>query len=190
VTSRLLSIAVPRTDAWAVKFAGAIIFAFALGLSAAIRIPLPFTPVPITLQTMIVILAGAALGVRWGAAAVLGYLAAGILGLPFFTAGSGLAAIAGPTGGYLIGFVAGAAVAGLGRGRRWHFRTVFMAAALAAIYVCGVAHLVIFWGFPWMRAVQLGVAPFVAIDLAKLVVASAIYIPAAAVFKTFTRVGR
>lgn len=185
MVSKSVVLAVPRADAWAIKFAGAAAFALALGLSAAVRFPLLFTPVPVTLQTMVVVLAGAALGVRWGAAAVIGYLFAGTLGIPFFAAGTGLAAVAGPTGGYLIGFIAGAAVAGLGNNRHWIFRTAFMLAGIGAIYICGVAHLVLCWRVSMAAALQMGVLPFMAVDVAKVAIAAATYIPGAAFFKSF-----
>lgn len=82
--------------------------------SAYIQIPLPFSPVPITAQTMAVLACGLFLGPIAGAATVLAYLAEGALGLPVFAGGSaGLARFAGPTGGYLVGFVAGALGVGL-----------------------------------------------------------------------------
>ncbi|UCG41646.1 MAG: biotin transporter BioY, partial [Acidimicrobiia bacterium] len=89
------------------------VFGFALltGLTALWEIPLPFTPVPITGQTFAILLAGATLGLRAGAASQLLYLAMGIVGVPFFAGGSsGWEVVTGPTVGYLVGFVAAAAV--------------------------------------------------------------------------------
>src|SRR5262245_17113843 len=88
-----------------------LIFAFnlLLALSAQVRIPLFFTPVPITAQTFVVLLTGALLGPRLGAAAMAAYLLEGAMGLPVFQGGnSGVAYMFGPTGGYLIGFIASA----------------------------------------------------------------------------------
>jgi biotin transport system substrate-specific component len=87
------------------------VFGFALltGLTALWEIPLPFTPVPITGQTFAILLAGATLGLRAGAASQLLYLAMGIVGVPFFAGGSsGWEVVTGPTVGYLVGFVAAA----------------------------------------------------------------------------------
>ena len=81
---------------------------------AQVRIPLPFTPVPITGQTFAVLLVGAVLGSRRGAASLLLYLMQGLVGLPFFAGGtSGLAILLGPTGGYLVGFIVAAYLVGL-----------------------------------------------------------------------------
>ncbi len=166
---------------WILKLAGALSFATALAFSAQLRVPLAFTPVPITMQTLVVMFAGAALGVRWGVAAVLGYLAAGLAGAPFFAGGAfGWAVIAGPTGGYLVGFVAGAAVAGLAHGRRWPARAVFLVLALVAIYACGLFQLAVIWGAGWRRAVALGFAPFIVGDVLKCALALASFGPLAA----------
>ncbi len=97
---------------------------------AQARIYLPFTPVPITGQTFAVLLIGAVLGSRRGAAAIGLYIAEGALGLPFFAGGNaGWAALAGPTGGYLIGFIAAAFLVGLltERGLDRRFRTALPA---------------------------------------------------------------
>ena len=78
---------------------------------AQVRIPLPFTPIPITGQTFAVLLVGVALGSRRGAASLALYLLMGLAGLPFFAGGaSGMAYVLGPTGGYLVGFIAAAAL--------------------------------------------------------------------------------
>src|SRR5438105_3015773 len=82
-----------------------LLFANVTAESAFIRIDLPFTPVPITGQTLAVLLAGAALGWRRGAASQIVYILEGLAGLPVFAGGtSGLAVLIGPTGGYLVGF--------------------------------------------------------------------------------------
>ncbi|MGO9412364.1 MAG: biotin transporter BioY, partial [Spirochaetia bacterium] len=81
-------------------------FSLIIAVSAQVSIPLPFTPVPVTLQTFAVVLTGALLGSRRGAAAIVAYLAEGLAGLPVFSLGrAGFAHLLGPTGGYLVGFV-------------------------------------------------------------------------------------
>src|SRR3954470_24244014 len=89
---------------------GIVGFAAAVAAASQIAIPLPFTPVPITLQPMLVILAGMMLGPVAGAASMLLYLAAGASGLPVFTpvGAPGVARLFGPTGGYLIAYPAAA----------------------------------------------------------------------------------
>ncbi len=148
---------------------------------AQVRIPLPFTPVPITGQTFAVLLIGAALGSRRGAASLLLYLVEGALGLPVFSGGAaGFAALAGPTGGYLLGFVCAAFLVGLlaERGMDRHFISalpVFLAGE-AVIYLFGVTWLATFVGPS--RAFADGLFPFILGDAIKLV-AAALALPAA-----------
>ena len=96
----------PAQDAaraeWLRRAALAVFGGVALTVSAKVQIP--FWPVPFTMQTMIVLLVGMALGWRLGAATVALYLAQGAMGLPVFAQGGGVAYYAGPTGGYLLGF--------------------------------------------------------------------------------------
>ncbi|MGD8719624.1 MAG: biotin transporter BioY [Candidatus Zixiibacteriota bacterium] len=168
---------------WILKLAGALLFVTALGLSAAVRVPLPFTPVPVTMQTYVVLMAGAALGVRWGVAAVLAYVAAGIMGAPFFAGGAGWAVVAGATGGYLVGFVPAVVLAGLSHGRAWYVRAACFLGALVTVYAFGLGHLVMTTGADWGRAFALGCAPFLPGAAAKYVLAVASFGPAAAIFK-------
>jgi biotin transport system substrate-specific component len=133
------------------------------GLAAQIAIPLPFTPVPLTLQTLVVILASAALGARRGTLAMLLYLAQGAAGLPVFAGGrAGVAHLLGPTGGYLAGFLAAAAVAGALAEAGWMQRPLRAAAAVlaaeACIFVPGMLWLGAWTGAP--RAAALGLVPF------------------------------
>ncbi len=134
-----------------------------VALSAQIAIPLPFTPVPLTLQTLVVILAAAALGARRGTLAMLLYLAEGAAGLPVFAGGrAGIAHLFGPTGGYLAGFLAAAAVAGALAEAGWMQRPLRAAAAVlaaeACIYGAGLLWLGAWTGYP--RAAALGLVPF------------------------------
>src|SRR5512137_2355408 len=95
-----------------VRAAAIGLFAALTALTARITIPLPFTPVPITLQVMVVLLAGLTLGAKDGALSQIVYVTSITLGLPLDANGLGAAAFASPTAGYLIGFIAGAFVAG------------------------------------------------------------------------------
>ena len=81
-------------------------------LTVSSKIQVPFWPVPMTLQSVVVLLIGASYGARLAGATLLSYLATGAIGLPVFAKGAGLAYMAGPTGGYLIGFLAAAIVVG------------------------------------------------------------------------------
>jgi biotin transport system substrate-specific component len=142
---------------------------------AQVRIPLPFTPVPLTGQTFAVLLAGAALGSRRGTASMLLYLLLGVIGLPVFAGGSaGLAILAGPTGGYLVGFIVAAWLVGrmaehqLDRKIRSMWK-VFLAGE-AVIYLFGLAWLSLFVGF--QHVLVAGFLPFIPGDLVKLAAAT------------------
>ncbi len=156
---------------------GSLVAGFSLltALSAQVSIPLPFTPVPVTLQTFSVVLAGALLGSRRGAIAMLLYLAEGFAGLPVFSLGrAGIAHLFGPTGGYLVGFVAAAWLTGFLVERRLASRLpgalLVTILGLLIPYVPGVAWLGISAaGFP--RALALGFLPFLIGDAMKAVVA-------------------
>jgi biotin transport system substrate-specific component len=145
------------------------------------RIPLPFTPVPLTGQTFAVLLVGAALGARRGFGSMALYLACGAFGLPFFAGGaSGLSYMTGPTLGYLVGFVAAAALTGFlaerGFDRRIPTALVAFIAGQALIYLFGVAWLTILLGFE--KAVLAGLMPFLISDALKIG-AAALALPAA-----------
>jgi len=144
-------------------------------LAAQVSIPLPFTPVPITGQTFAVLLVGAALGSRRGAASMALYLAEGLAGLPVFAGGkAGLAVLLGPTGGYLIGFIAAAFVTGWFAERGWDRRplttTLAMVLGNVVIYLFGVSWLSVFVGVA--KAPLLGMIPFLPGDLLKIVLAT------------------
>ncbi len=146
-----------------------------VALLAQVRIPLPFTPVPITGQTFAVLLVGAALGAGRGAAALMLYLTMGLGGLPVFAGGAaGFAHLTGPTGGYLIGFVLAAYVIGrmAERGLERTIRTSFLPflVGTAIIYLAGVSWLALYIGLP--AAVEKGLLPFLIGDALKLLLAS------------------
>ena len=147
-----------------------------IALSAQVAIQLPFSPVPITGQTMAVLLVGALLGSRRGALAVLAYIAQGLAGLPVFAGGAaGLARLFGPTGGYLVGFVAAAFLVGWLAERGWdrRFGTTLAAMTLGnlVIYGVGAVWLAVFVG-GLSRAWSLGVLPFLPGDALKIVLAA------------------
>ncbi len=143
-------------------------------LTVSAKVQVPFRPVPMTMQTLVVLALGMAYGWRLGAATLLLYLAEGAVGLPVFAGtperGIGLAYMAGPTGGYLVGFVAAAVTVGYLAERGWDRRPLSTAAAMVAgnvvIYVLGVAWLSIMIGFA--KAIEFGVTPFLLGDALKV----------------------
>jgi biotin transport system substrate-specific component len=146
-----------------------------VALSAQLAIPLPFTPVPITVQTLSVLVSGAVLGARLGALAMLLYLGYGALGWPVFAGGrAGVEHLLGPTGGYLWGFVFAAFVTGAlaerGWDRRWVTALGAMGIGQVVIYVLGIIGLLRF--VPADRVLALGVWPFLLGDLLKVVIAA------------------
>ena len=168
-----LSLARPRSRA--VQLTGIVGFAVALALASQVAVPLPFTPVPITLQPMLVVLAGLWLGPRAGAASLVLYLLAGASGLPVFTpmGAPGLARLVGPTGGYLLAYPLAAAVTGLLADRASGL-TMRIGAALAGmlvLYLGGLAQLAVITG-SLQQAALFGVLPFAALDAVKAVVAA------------------
>ena len=161
-----------------------LIVAGALVVALSAQIVIPMEPVPFTGQTFGVLTVGAALGFRRGALALLLYIALGAAGLSVFAPGGelGVARIVGATGGYLIGFVAAAAIVGrlaeLGWDRHIGGSLAAMAIGTAVIYAIGVPWLKVSLGIPWEAAVAGGMTKFLLWDAAKLVVAAGIF-PAA-----------
>jgi biotin transport system substrate-specific component len=168
----------PASRVNGVLLSGALIsvFAFLTALGALVRVPLPFTPVPFTLQTFFVLLAGGLLGAGRGALSQMLYLGLGAVGVPVFAAGP--LALVGPTGGYLAGFVVAALVVGRltagGRGRSLFRTLVAMVTGIAIIYLAGLVQLAIFVPAGLRELIPMGVAPFVIGDLAKLGAAAGI----------------
>jgi biotin transport system substrate-specific component len=160
-----------------VAIVGIVGFAIALAAASQVAIPLPFTPVPVTLQPLIVVLAGLMLGPAGGAASMVLYLAAGAAGLPVFTplGAPGIARFLGPTGGYLIAYPAAAFVAGVLARRessllgRWLAAT----AGVAVILIGGVAELAIL-NLSITRALAIGLTPFALLDVVKAFIAALI----------------
>jgi biotin transport system substrate-specific component len=144
------------------RLAGIAAFALLTALGAFVRIPLPFTPVPITLQTFFVLTAGVYLGGRDAAASQLMYLAVGATGLPVFAGGAGIGHLLGPTGGYLLAFPLAAGLVGAlvqpGVGLLRALAAFF--AAKVAIFGLGAAWLAIVLGVGPEQAIALGVVPF------------------------------
>lgn len=153
-------------------------FAFLTAFAANLFIPLPFTPVPITGQLLAVILAGAFAGSGRGVASQALYLMLGASGVPVFSSSiAGFGAIAGPTGGYLIGFVVAAYVAGQLVPRSRNIGTLWLAFAAATVPVLllGFVHLAVFYTSSMQEAFMLGIAPFLIGDIIKVTLAAGLF---------------
>ena len=159
------------------SIAAIAVFVGITALTARIVIPLPFTPVPITLQTLAVVLSGLVLGSRGGAMAQLSYLGLIAMGLPFDSAGVGAAALFGPTAGYLIGFVPAAFVAGWLAERfaitNWWGNFAAAVAGTLVIYLVGVSWLAVLLG-NLQTAIVAGILPFIIFDLVKAAIAAGV----------------
>lgn len=156
-------------------------------LTAGALCSVPFYPVPLTMQTLAVLLVGGLLGPRLGSSAVMAYLAVGLAGAPVFHGGlGGPAVLAGPTGGYLMGFVVAASVMGFAtrRARQWTSSERWARLRVIAVLVAGavMAEVAVYaFGVPWLalytggltNAVAAGVVPFLLGDALKIAVAIA-----------------
>ncbi len=180
MTTETLSTAVPATrDRIVWRVLAVTIGALLVALAAQVEIPLSFSPIPITLQGLAIVLVGLTLGPRYGAAALVTYLTAGLVGLPVFSGASfGFIKFLGPTGGYLVAFPFGAWVAGyiVTRGSQLGNPVRYVLAALAGmatIHAGGWAWLAIVTHDP-VAAFRLGVLPFALLDPVKAILAAMI----------------
>ena len=154
-------------------------FVVLLCFSAYIKIPLFFTPVPMTLQNFIVFLAGAMLGAEMGTLAVGAYLLLGLFGVPLFAnAGAGMFYLFGPTGGYIFGFIISVWLIGTLKSvfRAKGFLSLYAAilCGMFAIYACGGLWLAVGFGWGLKQILFFGVAPFILLDIVKAACAAAI----------------
>jgi biotin transport system substrate-specific component len=152
------------------------LFAALTVVGAIIQIPLPFTPVPISLATLSVYLAGGLLGAKCGVLSQVVYILLGAIGLPVFSNfQGGVGVIVGPTGGYIIGYVTAALVVGLIAGSDRHTPvwklTVAMIAGTAACYIPGTAWFMISTGTGLVSALSFCVIPFLIGDTLKIIAA-------------------
>ena len=165
---------------WQYKLMLAFMFASLTGICAQLVIPLPWTPVPITLQTFAVLLTGVLMGKHWAGISQTMYVGAGAAGVPWFSGfGSGITHLTGPTGGYLIGFIMAAWIIGnLWDSYQGLLPTILMfVGAILLIYACGLIQLYI-----WLSSLgetptlfgllMKGAIPFIPGDIAKAVAAA------------------
>ncbi|MDD3057057.1 MAG: biotin transporter BioY [Spirochaetia bacterium] len=148
-------------------------------VGAYIRIPLP--PVPITLQTLFVLLAGFLGGTRMAVASTAIYLLLGMVGLPVFTSGGGLGILFGPTGGFLLGLLPASLLAGIAgnmkqkseRPKRYLLLCILTGlAATITVYLVGVPYLKYTRSLSWQTALKVGMLPFLIGDLLKVAAAA------------------
>jgi biotin transport system substrate-specific component len=183
-----VSVGAASSAAWTSIRLGSMLFLTALtAVAAQVSVHLPFTPVPLTLQPMVVMVGAAALGSRLGAASQILYLLLGIVGAPVFAASpilpQGAERLLGPTGGYLIAYPAAAFVTGWlaerGFDRRYFTSVAAMLVGLATLFAGGVSWLAWFTLAPGgpvglSVALQTGLYPFVVADLVKVCFAGAV----------------
>ena len=153
------------------------VFAVLTAIGAWISIPVPFTPVPFTLQVFFVVLSGAVLGAMRGALAQVIYLLLGLFGFPIFAGGeAGPSVLIGPTEGYLFGFVFAAYVSGRiaekARSPSLRHKTVATLAGLVPIYALGEIGLWLWARTPLSLLLAIGVVPFLPGDIVKAVAAA------------------
>jgi biotin transport system substrate-specific component len=144
-------------------------------LTLSAKVQVPFWPVPMTMQTFVVLMLGAHAGFRIAAPTVALYLIEGAVGLPVFSTGAGLAFMAGPTGGYLLGFLASALVVSalFAKGFGRHLPVAFGVLVLGDVLIMGL-------GFAWLstligpeKAFAVGVLPFIPAEVLKVALATA-----------------
>lgn len=163
----------------------AAVFASLTAAVAWFKIPLPFTPVPVTLQTVFVLLSGAMLGPVYGALAMIIYILLGAIGLPVFSGGSsGLGVLFGPTGGYLFSFPVAAFVIGwlirsknltknLKYLKKYYLETIFaMIIGMLIIYTMGGIQGMLVTGLSAAAIISGWVLPFIFGDIIKLLLAA------------------
>lgn len=168
ISGTLLDVAAPRNRAGRGMVAVAAVLLGVCLLTLSAKIQVPFWPVPMTLQTLVVLMLGMGYGARLAAATVLAYLAAGAAGLPVFAGtperGIGLAYMMGPTAGFLVGFVLAAWIVGTLAERGWDRSFLACAAAMvvghATITLAGLGWLAVLLGTP--KAIEVGLMPFLA----------------------------
>jgi biotin transport system substrate-specific component len=175
ISGPLVTLALPQDRSARLIAQTLLVIGGTILLALAAKISVPFWPVPMTLQTLAVFVISAAYGRNLAVATMLAYLAEGAIGLPVFATGAGLAYMAGPTGGYLVGFVAAAAIVGhaADRGLDRNVFVLFGAMMLGEVVILalGAAWLAVLMGGE--KALAYGIGPFIVTDIVKIALAAA-----------------
>ena len=169
---------VPASGARRIAAGLALSAAFAALTVVGANIVIPIQPVPITMQTLFVLLAGASIGASWGSISQWMYVGLGVLGLPIFAEGmSGASTLAGPTGGYLISFLIAPWVIGtlLKRSDRIGWQILSFSVGELVILTLGVAHLTLFYTHDLGQSLAVGVVPFLPGAVFKIAAAGSIH---------------
>ncbi len=162
------------------KMALALSFACLTGLVAQLRFYLPYTPVPVTGQVFAVLLSGVILGKWYGGMSQVFYTVLGVIGVPWFAGRTaGMAILTGVTGGYIIGFIVASLIIGwftdmYVKSRSFAGMFSIMLLGIVMVYLFGAVQLAFVLGVNAGKAIELGVVPFIAVDLYKALIASAI----------------
>ncbi len=162
------------------KMVFASLFAALTAAGAYIEIPLPFSPVPVTMQVFFVLLAGSMLKSKWGGLSMVVYTLLGVAGLPVFSGGSsGLGVLLGPTGGYIFGFIIAAFFIGKlaektenAKKSRLAVNALNMSAGILIIYTLGISQLMLVAEIGPGTALALGAIPFIPGEIVKTAVAA------------------
>jgi biotin transport system substrate-specific component len=148
------------------------LFAALTAIGAYIYIPLPISPVPITLQMFFTFMAGGLLGKKYGFFSQLIYVLIGAIGLPVFAGGAGgIGILFGPTGGYVLGFMAAGYIAGMSKDK-YFSKIIYMLLGLVVIYLLGTVRLMYVVQVDFIKALTMGVTPFIIGDLIKVALAA------------------
>lgn len=176
ITGPLVTLALPQDRNARLVVQVLLVLAGTALLALAAKITVPFWPVPMTLQTLAVFLISAVYGRNLAVATLLVYLVQGAIGMPVFATGAGLAYMAGPTGGYLAGFVVAAAIVGHAADKGLDRKLFVMFGAMmlgeVAILALGAAWLAVLMGTE--KALAFGVGPFIVTDIVKIALATAL----------------
>ncbi|MGQ9524265.1 MAG: biotin transporter BioY [Armatimonadota bacterium] len=145
-------------------------------LSAQIAVPLPWTPVPVTLQVFVVLVSAGLLGPGTAFVAQVEYLSMGLAGAPVFAGmRAGPAALLGPTGGYIIAFAPASLICGaVARRRTWPAVLTGCLLAVATIHIVGLLWIQLTTGVSWAKAFALASAPFIIVDVVKVAAATVV----------------
>lgn len=174
ITGPLVTLALPQDRNARLVVQVLLVLAGTALLALAAKITVPFWPVPMTLQTLAVFLISAVYGRNLAVATLLVYLVQGAIGMPVFATGAGLAYMAGPTGGYLAGFVVAAAIVGHAADKGLDRKLFVMFGAMmlgeVAILALGAAWLAVLMGAE--KALAFGVGPFIVTDVVKIALAA------------------